>query len=175
MLVEVNPELIAKLRTDKLISMRELGRRAGISAETVSKIESGEHDRVQDYTVRALGKGLGVDPRSLLKSSSSQQISVPLGEDQTETALSKVQQLYDEGRIRRLTIVTSMQETIAEILPSSLGERVAEDLLRDLPPSGDSSLRVRVSFGVRNEPDGRAVVLSVVAELNNLHDIGEGG
>jgi transcriptional regulator with XRE-family HTH domain len=66
-LVEVDSELIAKLRTDKLISMRELGRQAGISAETVSKIESGEHDRVQDYTVRALGTALGVNPRSLLK------------------------------------------------------------------------------------------------------------
>jgi transcriptional regulator with XRE-family HTH domain len=167
LLVEVNAELIAKLRTDKLISMRELGRRAKISAETVSKIESGEHGRVQDYTVRALGEGLGVDPRSLLKSSSSQPISVPPGEGQTEAALSKVQRLYEEGWIRRLTLVTSGHETIAEILPNFLGERMAEDLLRELPPAGDPSRPIRIYAGEGKDLDGRGVTLRVVAELSS--------
>jgi transcriptional regulator with XRE-family HTH domain len=58
------PNLIKRTRQEKKISVREVARRIGVSAGTVSRWESGENIPSGDNLAQ-LGVVLGIDPRVL--------------------------------------------------------------------------------------------------------------
>jgi transcriptional regulator with XRE-family HTH domain len=64
--MEVNVERLKELRRERVLSLRELEERSGVSYNTIWRIEDGRpgaHPR----TVRKLADALGVDPSELIK------------------------------------------------------------------------------------------------------------
>ena len=65
-LVEVDGRELRRLRGRKVLSMRELEKLAGISYNTVWRLETGKTG-AQPRTIRKLAEALGVDPAQLVK------------------------------------------------------------------------------------------------------------
>jgi len=55
---------LRRLRVDRFLSQRELARRAGLHAVTLTRLESGARSP-STRSVRALATSLGVEPRDL--------------------------------------------------------------------------------------------------------------
>ena len=66
MTVRIDGEKIKEIREDLLYSQRELSRVAGLSHETIQRVEAGEREEVRGATVRKFASALGVDPHELL-------------------------------------------------------------------------------------------------------------
>ena len=64
--MEVNVERLKELRRKKVLSLRELEERSGVSYNTIWRIEDGRQG-AHPRTVRKLAEALGVDPSDLLK------------------------------------------------------------------------------------------------------------
>lgn len=58
--------LVAALREQEAVSVRELARRASVSASQVSRIENGEIKKPSEELLQALAETLGVQPDALL-------------------------------------------------------------------------------------------------------------
>lgn len=57
---------LRELRRDKVLSMRELEELAGVSYNTIWRIEAGRQG-AHPKTIRKLAEALGVDPKELVK------------------------------------------------------------------------------------------------------------
>ncbi|WP_166397756.1 helix-turn-helix domain-containing protein [Rubrobacter marinus] len=64
--MEVNVERLRELRRERVLSLRELEERSGVSYNTIWRIEDGRQG-AHPRTVRKLGEALGVDPSELVK------------------------------------------------------------------------------------------------------------
>jgi transcriptional regulator with XRE-family HTH domain len=64
--MEVNVERLRQLRREKVLSLRELEERSGVSYNTIWRIEDGRQG-AQPRTIRKLAEALGVDPAELVK------------------------------------------------------------------------------------------------------------
>ncbi len=64
--MEVNTERLRELRRRRVLSMRDLEERSGISHNTIWRIESGRQG-AHPRTIRKLAEALGVEPEELLK------------------------------------------------------------------------------------------------------------
>lgn len=64
--MEVNTERLRKLRRRRVLSMRDLQERSGVSHNTIWRIESGRQG-AHPRTIRKLAEALGVEPEELLK------------------------------------------------------------------------------------------------------------
>jgi transcriptional regulator with XRE-family HTH domain len=64
--VEVNVERLKELRREKVLSLRELEERSGVSYNTIWRIEAGRQG-AQQRTIRKLAEALGVEPSELVK------------------------------------------------------------------------------------------------------------
>ena len=58
-------ECVRQLRDERFLSMAELALKAGISRNTLFRIESGEYAAIP-RTIRKLAEALGVEPRELV-------------------------------------------------------------------------------------------------------------
>lgn len=63
--VEIDGREMRRLRHMRVLGQTELAKLAGVSRETVAKIENGERTRCYPATVRKLAEALGVEPREL--------------------------------------------------------------------------------------------------------------
>lgn len=59
-------ERLRKLRKDKVLSMRELEELAGVSYNTIWRLEAGRQG-AHPKTIRKLAEALGVEPRELTR------------------------------------------------------------------------------------------------------------
>ena len=66
--MEVDVQKLKRLREDRVLSQRELARRAGLTHATVWRLENGFRD-AHPRTIRRLADVLGVEPRDLVKRS----------------------------------------------------------------------------------------------------------
>jgi transcriptional regulator with XRE-family HTH domain len=66
--MEVNVERLKELRRERVLSLRELEERSGISYNTIWRIEDGRQG-AHPRTVRKLADALGVDPSELIRGS----------------------------------------------------------------------------------------------------------
>lgn len=66
--VVIDHERVRALRQQRVYGQTELARLAGVTRETVAKIESGDRQRVYPSTVRKLAEALGVEPVHLIRS-----------------------------------------------------------------------------------------------------------
>src|SRR5215217_4349492 len=64
--MEVNVERLKELRRERVLSLRELEERSGVSYNTIWRIEDGRQG-AHPRTVRKLAEALGVDPSELIK------------------------------------------------------------------------------------------------------------
>jgi len=64
--MEVNVQRLRELRRQKVLSMRELEERSGVSYNTVWRLETGKTG-AQPRTIRRIADALGVDPAELVK------------------------------------------------------------------------------------------------------------
>jgi transcriptional regulator with XRE-family HTH domain len=64
--MEVNVQRLRELRRLRVLSMRELEEEAGISYNTIWRLETGRTG-AQPRTIRKLARALGVGPHELLK------------------------------------------------------------------------------------------------------------
>jgi transcriptional regulator with XRE-family HTH domain len=64
--VEVDVERLKELRREKVLSLRELEERSGVSYNTIWRIEAGRQG-AQQRTIRRLAEALGVEPSELVK------------------------------------------------------------------------------------------------------------
>jgi transcriptional regulator with XRE-family HTH domain len=64
--MEVNVERLKELRRERVLSLRELEQRSGVSYNTIWRIEDGRQG-AHPRTVRKLAEALGVEPSELLK------------------------------------------------------------------------------------------------------------
>jgi len=64
--VKVDGEKLREAREDALLSQRELGKRAGVSPDTILRMENGEGG-AYGRTVRRIARALGIDHRQLLE------------------------------------------------------------------------------------------------------------
>ncbi len=64
--MEVNTERLRELRRRRVLSMRDLEARSGVSHNTIWRIESGRQG-AHPRTIRKLAEALGVEPEELLK------------------------------------------------------------------------------------------------------------
>jgi len=64
--MEVNTERLRELRRRRVLSMRDLQERSGVSPNTIWRIESGRQG-AHPRTIRKLAEALGVEPEELLK------------------------------------------------------------------------------------------------------------
>ena len=62
--VEVNAKKLKTLRRKRVLTLRELGEKAGVSKDTISRIE--REGTAYPATVRKLAKALNVDPSELV-------------------------------------------------------------------------------------------------------------
>jgi transcriptional regulator with XRE-family HTH domain len=64
--MEVNVERLKELRRNRVLSLRELEERSGVSYNTIWRIEDGRQG-AHPRTVRRLAAALNVEPSELLK------------------------------------------------------------------------------------------------------------
>jgi transcriptional regulator with XRE-family HTH domain len=64
--MEVNVQRLRELRKHRVLSMRELEERSGVSYNTIWRIEAGRQG-AQPRTIRKLAEALGVKPYQLIK------------------------------------------------------------------------------------------------------------
>ena len=64
--MEVDVQKLKRLREDRVLSQRELARRAGLTHATVLRLENGSRE-AHPRTIRRLADVLGVEPRDLVK------------------------------------------------------------------------------------------------------------
>jgi transcriptional regulator with XRE-family HTH domain len=64
--MEVNVERLKELRRERVLSLRELEERSGVSYNTIWRIEDGRQG-AHPRTVRKLADALGVKPSELIK------------------------------------------------------------------------------------------------------------
>jgi transcriptional regulator with XRE-family HTH domain len=64
--MEVNVELLKELRRERVLSLRELEERSGVSYNTIWRIEDGRQG-AHPRTVRKLADALGVQPSELIR------------------------------------------------------------------------------------------------------------
>ncbi len=62
----MNMQRLRELRKDKVLSMRELEEIAGVSYNTIWRLEAGRQG-AHPKTIRKLAEALGVEPRELVK------------------------------------------------------------------------------------------------------------
>jgi HTH-type transcriptional regulator, competence development regulator len=66
--MEVNVERLKELRRERVLSLRELEERSGVSYNTIWRIEDGRQG-AHPGTVRKLAEALGVQPSELIRES----------------------------------------------------------------------------------------------------------
>ncbi len=64
--VEVNVERLKTLRVEHVLTLRELAEVAGVSKDTIWRLENG-HSEAHPSTIRKLARALGVQPKELSK------------------------------------------------------------------------------------------------------------
>jgi transcriptional regulator with XRE-family HTH domain len=64
--MEVNMHRLRELRRQRVLSMRELEERSGVSYNTIWRLETGKTG-AQPRTIRKIAGALGVDPAELVK------------------------------------------------------------------------------------------------------------
>jgi transcriptional regulator with XRE-family HTH domain len=64
--MEVNVQRLRELRRERVLSLRELEERAGVSYNTIWRIEDGRQG-AHPRTVRKLAEALGVAPKELIQ------------------------------------------------------------------------------------------------------------
>jgi transcriptional regulator with XRE-family HTH domain len=64
--LRVDGQKLKRLRTERALSLRELGARSGVAFDTIGRLELGKQD-ARPRTVRALAAALGVEPKALMK------------------------------------------------------------------------------------------------------------
>ena len=62
--VEVDAKKVRTLRRKRVLTLRELGEKAGVSKDTISRIE--REGTAYPATIRKLAKALDVDPSALV-------------------------------------------------------------------------------------------------------------
>jgi len=67
--MEVNVERLKELRRERVLSLRELEAKSGVSYNTIWRIEDGRQG-AHPRTVRKLAEALGVEPKELIKETS---------------------------------------------------------------------------------------------------------
>ena len=67
--MEVNVGRVKELRAERVMSLRELSEIAGVSKDTIWRLESGTSTNAHPSTIRKLAKALGVEPAELTKRS----------------------------------------------------------------------------------------------------------
>lgn len=67
--MEVNVGRVKELRAEHVMSLRELSEIAGVSKDTIWRLESGTSTNAHPSTIRKLAKALGVEPTELTKRS----------------------------------------------------------------------------------------------------------
>ena len=67
--MEVNVERLRTLRTEHVLTLRELAETAGVSKDTIWRLENG-HSDAHPSTIRKLAKALEVQPKELVKAGS---------------------------------------------------------------------------------------------------------
>jgi transcriptional regulator with XRE-family HTH domain len=67
--MEVNGVRLKQLRDERVLSLRELEEKSGVSYNTIWRIEAGRQG-AQPRTIRKLAEALGVEPKELLKGES---------------------------------------------------------------------------------------------------------
>ena len=65
--VEVNVSKVKELRAERVMSLRELAEAAGVSKDTIWRLESGTSTNAHPSTIRKLARVFEVDPRELTK------------------------------------------------------------------------------------------------------------
>jgi len=64
--MEVNVERLKELRRERVLSLRELEERSGVSYNTIWRIEDGRQG-AHPRTIRKLADALGVEPAELIR------------------------------------------------------------------------------------------------------------
>jgi transcriptional regulator with XRE-family HTH domain len=64
--MEVNVERLKALRSEHVLTLRELAEEAGVSKDTIWRLENG-HSEAYPSTIRKLARALGVQPRELVR------------------------------------------------------------------------------------------------------------
>jgi transcriptional regulator with XRE-family HTH domain len=64
--MEVNVERLRTLRTEHVLTLRELADAAGVSKDTIWRLENG-HSEAHPSTIRKLAKALDVQPKELVR------------------------------------------------------------------------------------------------------------
>jgi DNA-binding XRE family transcriptional regulator len=64
--MEVNVERLRTLRVEHVLTLRELAEEAGVSKDTIWRLENG-HSEAHPSTIRKLAKALDVQPKELVK------------------------------------------------------------------------------------------------------------
>jgi transcriptional regulator with XRE-family HTH domain len=68
--MEVNVEKLRNLRIEHVLTLRELAEAAGVSKDTIWRLENG-YSEAHPSTIRKLAKTLGVQPKELVRSGRS--------------------------------------------------------------------------------------------------------
>ena len=68
--MEVNVERLRTLSTEHVLTLRELAEEAGVSKDTIWRLENG-HSEAHPSTIRKLARALAVQPRELVKTAGS--------------------------------------------------------------------------------------------------------
>ena len=64
--MEISAERLKELRRERVLSLRELEERSGVSYNTIWRIEDGRQG-AHPRTVRKLAEALGVEPKELIQ------------------------------------------------------------------------------------------------------------
>jgi transcriptional regulator with XRE-family HTH domain len=67
--MEVNVERLKELRTQRVLSLRDLEEKSGVSYNTIWRLEDGRQG-AHPRTLRKLAEALGVDPKELIRGES---------------------------------------------------------------------------------------------------------
>jgi transcriptional regulator with XRE-family HTH domain len=65
--MEVSDTKLRRLRQERVLSVRELSKRAGVSTETIYSLEHGRREWAWPRTIRKLAAALEVEPKELMK------------------------------------------------------------------------------------------------------------
>jgi transcriptional regulator with XRE-family HTH domain len=68
--MEVNVQRLKTLRSEHVLTLRELADEAGVSKDTIWRLENG-HSRAHPSTIRKLAKAFGVQPKELVRAGGS--------------------------------------------------------------------------------------------------------
>lgn len=110
----VDSKKFKELRIEAGISQRDMESATGVSRGTISKIETGKDNDIEEKTLKKLAKALKVKVEALIEGGKSEPKAEPETEAETEAKAEVVQPAEKQQQVARQSVARQLQKKSAK-------------------------------------------------------------